>query len=129
VTEQVFFGRSACSVDRTLRMLRDAGVTIALDDFGTGFASLTHLRRFPVDALKIDRSFVADLEKRDVAEIVRAVLALGRSLGIATVAEGIENEAQAEWLRTNGCALGQGFGLGAPMAAAEVPAFLGAGRR
>ena len=121
VVENVFIGRSGDQVDRTLRTLSEAGVTIALDDFGTGFASLTHLRRFPVDVLKIDRSFVSTLgdERADQA-IVNALVGMAHSLGIDTVAEGVETEAQAECLRSFGCMRGQGFLFGKAVPAACV---------
>jgi EAL domain-containing protein (putative c-di-GMP-specific phosphodiesterase class I) len=96
VTETVFLGRSAEHVAATLKQLRDAGVRIALDDFGTGFASLTHLKQFPVDEIKIDRTFVRDMERdRDDSAIVSAVIGLGRSLGMTVVAEGVETPGQA----------------------------------
>lgn len=110
VTETVFLGRGAEYVERALKALSDAGVTIALDDFGTGYASLSHLKQFPVDVIKIDRSFVAGLgRENDAGAIVEAVINLGRSLGIAVVAEGIETLAQEAALRAAGCHYGQGY--------------------
>src|SRR6185369_12160581 len=105
-----------------LRTLSDAGIRIALDDFGTGYASLSHLKQFPIDVIKIDQCFVRDLEEDpDDAAIIRAVLNLGYSLGIQTVAEGIEGEAQADYLRAGGCHFGQGYLFSPAVAAAEVP--------
>ncbi|MGO4571873.1 putative bifunctional diguanylate cyclase/phosphodiesterase [Microvirga sp. 2TAF3] len=125
VTESVFLGRSAGYVERALRMLSAAGVTIALDDFGTGYASLTHLKRFPSDVIKVDRSFISDLEAdAEGAAIVKAVLSLGRSLGIEVVAEGVETLAQASLLWEQGCGLGQGYFFGWPMAAETVQHFV-----
>ncbi|MES1971673.1 MAG: EAL domain-containing protein [Pseudomonadota bacterium] len=124
VTESVFFGRRAESVERTLNALNRAGVTIALDDFGTGYASLTHLKQFPVDVLKIDRSFVSKLTDNDGEEdavIVGAVLNLAHNLGIVTVAEGIETIAQRNYLRRKGCDLGQGYLFSRAVAASRVP--------
>jgi EAL domain-containing protein (putative c-di-GMP-specific phosphodiesterase class I) len=96
-----------------------------LDDFGTGYASLSHLKQFPVDAIKIDRSFIRDLEDDpDDAAIVRALIGLGKSLGIKIVAEGIETEHQAAYLRTLGCDFGQGFLFGAPIPGRDVLALL-----
>ncbi|RZK01224.1 MAG: EAL domain-containing protein [Novosphingobium sp.] len=96
VTETVFLGRGSDFVQRALKMLSDAGVSIALDDFGTGYASLRHLKQFPVDVIKIDRSFVQNMETdADDAAIIEAVLNLARSLKIEVVAEGIETASQA----------------------------------
>jgi diguanylate cyclase (GGDEF)-like protein/PAS domain S-box-containing protein len=122
VTESVFLGRHADNVERALRVLTAAGVTIALDDFGTGYASLTHLKRFPVNAIKIDRSFVRDIEvDAGDAAIVRALLSLGQSLGIAVVAEGVETAAQAAFLKGHGCDLAQGHFFGHPLPAEDIP--------
>ncbi|TIU25077.1 MAG: EAL domain-containing protein, partial [Mesorhizobium sp.] len=97
------------TVLRTLGQLRGLGVRIALDDFGTGYSSLGYLRRFPVDKIKIDRSFIRDLDRRDTAAIVRTVIGLGIELGITVTAEGVETEAQLEMLRKAGCGEAQGF--------------------
>lgn len=110
VTETVFLGRGAESVAKTLRTLASAGIRIVLDDFGTGYASLSHLNQFPIHALKIDRSFVSKLESAPhQAAIVRAIIKLGRSLGIEIVAEGVENEAQLDFLTKHRCHHGQGY--------------------
>ena len=111
-----------------VRELKGLGARLAVDDFGTGYSSLSQLRRFPVDLLKIDGSFVRSMstEPRDEA-LVRAVLGLGRSLQIPTVAEGIETTAQLETLRANDCDLGQGFLLGRPMPAGELAGYLAKG--
>jgi diguanylate cyclase (GGDEF)-like protein/PAS domain S-box-containing protein len=100
---------------RILRQLREAGVGVCVDDFGTGHASLASLRNFPVNGLKIDRSFVSglgDLGPNDA--IVRATILLGQSLKLAITAEGVETAAQASWLRSEGCDLLQGFHTGHP---------------
>ena len=97
---------------RSLQRLRDAGVLAQIDDFGTGYSSLSYLHKFPIHGLKIDRSFVADLRPGDIggsAPIVRAILALARSLGIEAIAEGVETTAQRDALLRLGCELGQGF--------------------
>jgi EAL domain-containing protein (putative c-di-GMP-specific phosphodiesterase class I) len=95
---------------------------IALDDFGTGYASLSHLKQFPVDSIKIDRSFVRDLaENPNDTAILQAVLHLGQSLGIDTVAEGIETQVQADFLRAQGCNLGQGYLFGKAVPRARIP--------
>jgi diguanylate cyclase (GGDEF)-like protein/PAS domain S-box-containing protein len=110
VTETVFLGRGAEHVQDALKALSAEGIQIALDDFGTGYASLSHLNHFPVNVIKIDRSFISNLETSDHdAAIVRAVINLGRSLGIKIVAEGIETNEQAEFLRRHRCHLGQGY--------------------
>ncbi len=125
VTETVFLGRGTEMVRHSLQSLNHAGVRIALDDFGTGYASLSHLKQFPVDRIKIDRSFVHDIEHDiDDAAIVRAVIHLGQSLGIETVAEGVETPAQAAYLRANGCDLAQGFLYSKALPASRVPALL-----
>jgi diguanylate cyclase (GGDEF)-like protein/PAS domain S-box-containing protein len=110
VTETVFLGRGAEYVERALQTLSAAGVAIALDDFGTGFASLSHLKQFPVHIIKIDRSFVRDLQlDGGDGAIVDAVISLGKSLRIDVVAEGIETAAQHDTLLALGCRYGQGF--------------------
>lgn len=111
VTEGVMLDRSADTILANLRALHDAGICIALDDFGTGYASLVHLRQLPVDRLKIDRSFIANLEEPggEAMAIVRAIVGLGRGLGKVVVAEGVETRTQALRLRQLGCQLGQGY--------------------
>lgn len=121
VTETVFLGRGADHVVRALKLLSAEGVSIALDDFGTGYASLRHLKQFPVDVLKIDQNFVRDLHKPDDAAIIQAVLRLGQSLGIRTVAEGIECASQAQHLFKSGCDYGQGHLYSKALPAARVP--------
>ncbi len=122
VTETVFLGRGASYVERALKTLSRGGVRIALDDFGTGYASLSHLKQFPVDILKIDRSFVRDVERdEDASAIIGAVVNLGKSLNIRTVAEGIETAEQAARLTAKGCDYGQGFFYSPAVPAAELP--------
>jgi EAL domain-containing protein (putative c-di-GMP-specific phosphodiesterase class I) len=125
VTETVLLGSGSEQVSLTLERLHDLGIQIALDDFGTGFACLTHLKRYPVDLIKIDQSFVRDLEHDpDDAAIVSALVGLGSSLKIGVVAEGVETKGQAEFLRRNACESVQGFLFAKPMAASRVPWFL-----
>jgi diguanylate cyclase (GGDEF)-like protein/PAS domain S-box-containing protein len=125
VTETVFLGRGAEYVHRALALLSSHGVKIALDDFGTGYASLRHLKQFPVDIIKIDRSFVRDMEVDPGDEaIVRAVINLGKSLGISVVAEGIEAESQAARLLELGCDFGQGFAFSHAVSASRVPTLI-----
>lgn len=103
-----------------LRALREAGAALALDDFGTGFSSLNYLNRFPVDELKIDRSFISDvaLGGRHGA-IAASIIALGREFGLRVVAEGVETAAQADFLVRHGCPQQQGFLHARPMPAAD----------
>jgi diguanylate cyclase (GGDEF)-like protein/PAS domain S-box-containing protein len=122
VTETVFLGRGGEYVDRALKLLAHEGVTIALDDFGTGYASLSHLKQFPVHIIKIDQSFVRDIQSAtDDAAIIKAVLNLGKSLGIKVVAEGIETPVQAAYLARLGCEYGQGFLFSQAVGAARIP--------
>ncbi|MET3591082.1 MULTISPECIES: EAL domain-containing protein [Mesorhizobium] len=123
ITETVMMDESD-KVLKTLRQLRGLGVRIALDDFGTGYSSLGYLRRFPVDKIKIDRSFIHDLDKRDTAAIVRTVIGLGTELGITVTAEGVETEAQLDMLRKAGCGEAQGFLIGVPAKASEMSRLL-----
>lgn len=125
VTETVLLDRSADRIETTLNGLHRLGVTLALDDFGTGYASLSHLKRFPVDRLKIDQSFVRDIgTDPDDAVIVRAIINLAHSLGMDVVAEGIETEAQFEYLRLNGCDVAQGYLFSKPLVVAEAARYL-----
>jgi diguanylate cyclase (GGDEF)-like protein len=108
-----------------LGALKDLGVRLVLDDFGTGYSSLSYLKRFPIDAIKIDRGFIAGLgtDRGDTA-IVAAVINMARALGISVIAEGVENEAQAAALRTLGCDFAQGFHYSPPVPADVFGAFL-----
>ena len=122
VTEGAFLGRNACYVARALNQLSSSGVRISLDDFGTGYASLTHLKQFPLDAIKIDRSFVDGIGKRaDDTTIVKTLIGLGRSLGIETIAEGLETKQQVAFVKAQGCAVGQGFYFGRALPADLIP--------
>ena len=109
----------------TLRELKRLGVGIAIDDFGTGYSSLSYLKRFPLDALKIDRSFVHDLDAGDGDRaLVSAIIAMARSLGLRTLAEGVETERQAELLMALGCTQMQGFLYSKAVPAAEIAALV-----
>jgi diguanylate cyclase (GGDEF)-like protein/PAS domain S-box-containing protein len=120
ITESVLLHASEETI-QALHQLRSMGISIVLDDFGTGYSSLSYLRMFPFDKIKIDRSFVHELSKSsDCASIVSAVASLGRSLQIATVAEGIETEDQLILVRAAGCTHAQGFLFGRPCPAAEL---------
>lgn len=123
-TENSLVEQDNVAVAKVLDTLDAEGVYIALDDFGTGHSSLVHLRQFNIATLKIDRSFVRDMTTdREDAAIVHGVTMLARSLGIATVAEGIETEEQAQMLVESGCSYGQGYLFGRPIAADQVGYF------
>src|SRR6476619_8219376 len=108
-----------------LSRVRATGVKVWLDDFGTGFSGLSHLRRVPVDGVKIDRSFIADvLRDPDDLALTTAIIAMAHSLGITVVAEGVEKEGQYAILRERGCDLAQGYWLGHPVDAAEFAELL-----
>jgi EAL domain-containing protein (putative c-di-GMP-specific phosphodiesterase class I) len=104
-----------------LEELKKLGVGIALDDFGTGYSSLSYVHRFPVDILKIDRSFVADVETEEGSRaIATAVIALGHQLGLKIVGEGVENKLQERFLMENGCEEVQGYLYSKPLPAVEI---------
>lgn len=121
ITERVLIADAPMTI-AILQRLHEIGVRIAMDDFGTGYSSLGYLRQFHFDRIKIDRSFVADLDENDQGSlaIVRAVAGLSSSLNIATTAEGVESEQQFERLRAEGCDMVQGFLLGMPVPAEDV---------
>jgi diguanylate cyclase (GGDEF)-like protein len=120
ITETAVMG-DEIQTSALLARLRAMGVKIWLDDFGTGFSGLSHLRRVPVDGVKIDRSFVADvLRDPDDLALTSAIIAMAHSLGITVIAEGVENEGQFSILRERGCDHAQGYWLGRPMAATEL---------
>jgi diguanylate cyclase (GGDEF)-like protein len=124
ITESVLMQESEASV-RILHQLRSLGVRIAMDDFGTGYSSLSYLRRFPFDKIKIDRAFVRELSRNpESTAIVRAIVSLGRSLGISTTAEGVETQEQLDIVRAEGCTEVQGYLLSEPKPAREALALL-----
>jgi len=128
ITESVAMAaveRTSCVLDSIAAL----GISLAIDDFGAGHSSLTRLRHLPAAALKVDRALLEGVpEDRDALEVVRATLALAQALGIPTVAEGVETEAQRAVLAEAGCTLAQGFGLARPMPAADVTDLLTAAR-
>lgn len=127
LTESVLM-RDAESSDSLLHALADLGVKLAVDDFGTGYSSLSYLRRFPIDTLKIDQSFVNHMtSNQDDATIVSAVIGMGKSLKQHVIAEGVETPEQHAFLLAHDCDEGQGYYFGRPMAAAALATFMQAG--
>ena len=128
LTESILMGESSV-IDRTLQRLGALGVRFAIDDFGTGYSSLAYLKRFHVDRLKIDRSFIHDATNdADDAAIVRAVIQMARSLKLNIIAEGVETDEQARFLMREGCQAAQGYLFSRPLPAGDLEALLAAGR-
>jgi len=124
ITESALIGNCEVAM-ATLESLKAWGMCLALDDFGMGYSNLHHLQAFPFDRLKIDASFTRGMTgTRESRKIVAAIVGLGHSLGLSTVAEGIETEAQADMLVSMGCEIGQGWLFGHPVPAEEVPAVI-----
>ena len=126
VTETVLIGQLGPEVRRMLEELRSFGVMVALDDFGTGYASLTHLQQFPVDVIKIDKSFIDRIDESapQATAVIDAVLQMARRLGMQSVAEGVETVSQARYLRARGCTIGQGYLFSPPVTADQVTKIL-----
>jgi EAL domain-containing protein (putative c-di-GMP-specific phosphodiesterase class I) len=125
LTESMLLEHTAAMMT-LMHRLRALGVRLAIDDFGTGYSSLSYLQRLPIDILKIDRAFVERLgTDANAAALVRAIVSLGESMSLKTIAEGIENAQQAERLRGLGCDFGQGFFYGMPMSAEELEVYIG----
>jgi EAL domain-containing protein (putative c-di-GMP-specific phosphodiesterase class I) len=124
LTESVLMQDAESSVS-LLGALKDLGVQLAIDDFGTGYSSLSYLKRFPIDILKIDQSFVRDVatDSNDAA-IVNAVISMGKNLKQRVIAEGVETPAQLAFLRTWQCDTGQGFLFSHPLPAADFESLL-----
>ncbi len=124
ITESALMRDARVTVDR-LKELKGIGVNIAIDDFGTGYSSMAYLRQFPVDVLKIDRSFVADMsESPDAQALIHTLVELGRTLGLVTLAEGIEAESQLEVLRRERCDVGQGYMFSRPVSPRAIDRLL-----
>lgn len=124
LTESVVLENVDDVIER-MQQIRALGVTFSLDDFGTGFSSLSYLKRLPLDQVKIDQSFVRDItsDPNDAA-IVLAIIAMSRSLGIEVIAEGVETQAQLDFLAASGCENYQGYLFGKPMSIAEWDSML-----
>jgi len=125
ITESALMRDALTAVDR-LRALKTLGITLAIDDFGTGYSSLSYLRQFPIDVLKIDRSFVNGMvESVEGGALIHTMVQLGQALRLRTVAEGIETEEQLRHLQDEGCRDGQGYLFARPISPSEVEHFFG----
>jgi diguanylate cyclase (GGDEF)-like protein/PAS domain S-box-containing protein len=122
--------RNFDATSAVLQSLSAMGIRIAVDDFGTGYSNLSYLKRFPINTLKLDKSFVHDIpENANIATIVRSVIHMGQSLHLQVVAEGVENAEQLKFLRAYGCAEGQGFYFSKPVDPSECQALISVGER
>ena len=127
LTESALMHNTDATVE-TMRQIKKLGVRLALDDFGTGYSSLSYLKRFPIDVLKIDQSFTFEVTSDEgAASITRAIIAMARSLNMSTVAEGVETQAQLEFLGALGCDVMQGFHISRPLPVGQITALLDAG--
>jgi len=125
ITESTLMGDVESAI-LTMRHIKEMGISIAIDDFGTGYSSLSYLKRFPIDVLKVDRSFVMDIPKdRNDMEITAAVIAMAHKLHLKVVAEGIETQAQLDFLKDNHCEYGQGYYIAKPMPMEQLEAYIG----
>ena len=120
ITENVFF-ENVIDIKQKLERIRELGVRLSLDDFGTGYSSLSYLQSLSFDSVKIDRSFVDDLEtNKDSRAIIRSIVNLADAIGFETVAEGVENEKQLQFLNLEGCNMVQGFYFSKPVPAESI---------
>lgn len=128
-TESVIMEKAVTTID-ILKELKGMGITLSVDDFGTGYSSLSYLKHFPIDRIKIDQSFVAELARdRDDAAIVEAVVSLAHILNLRVLAEGVETEEQVRFLENLGCDEAQGYYMAQPLKAADAACFLEPGYR
>jgi EAL domain-containing protein (putative c-di-GMP-specific phosphodiesterase class I) len=124
ITESVLINDASAALE-ILNGLKNLGVKIAMDDFGTGYSSLGYLNSFPFDKIKIDKSFIGDMDSKDKSgAIVKSVIGLGQSLNMVTTAEGVETPEQAEFLRQEGCDQVQGYYFSKPVTAPELSTFI-----
>ena len=124
ITESMLM-RNASSIVTSLEALSQLGIHFAIDDFGTGYSSLSYLRRFPIDTIKIDQSFIRDIpENEDDAAITQAIIGLAKSLSLNVIAEGVENEKQLAFLKQHECYYIQGYYYGSPIQAGEITGIL-----
>jgi len=124
ITESVLMKNGETDI-QALQALSSMGMRFAIDDFGTGYSSLTYLKRFPINILKIDQAFVRDITiNLDDAAIVRAIITMAHSLGMKTVAEGVETREQLDFLRTQGCDFAQGHFFSPPLPGEEIERLL-----
>ncbi len=113
ITESCLLPERAAETQRVLQKLRQLGIRLAIDDFGTGYSSLSYLRHLPIDCLKIDRSFIKTLpDNTNDRQITSAIIAMANAMGLDVIAEGVESQAQQEFLLTAGCKFGQGYWFG-----------------
>jgi EAL domain-containing protein (putative c-di-GMP-specific phosphodiesterase class I) len=126
LTETVLMQHAGSSAN-ALGQLKAIGVRLAVDDFGTGYSSLSYLTRFPVDALKLDQSFVRDITSTDDAIVIRAVISMGKSLKHTVIAEGVETPEQLAFLQAHGCEEGQGYYFSRPVVAQQFAKLLSTG--
>ena len=125
ITESTLMGDVESAI-LTMRHIKEMGISMAIDDFGTGYSSLSYLKRFPIDILKVDRSFVMDIpEDRNDMAITAAVIAMAHKLQLKVVAEGIETQAQLDFLKDNRCEYGQGYFIAKPMPVEQLEAYIG----
>jgi EAL domain-containing protein (putative c-di-GMP-specific phosphodiesterase class I) len=128
LTESILMQNIETTITK-LQELKDIGIRISLDDFGTGYSSLSYLKRIPIDTIKIDRSFINDIDKKtDSAEITKAIIAMAHSLSLKVVAEGVETEKQLAFLIENRCDLVQGFYISPPLPKDAIIQFLKEGK-
>lgn len=123
LTESVMMKNAASNLDK-LNALAKNNITLSIDDFGTGYSSLSYLHQFPVHTLKIDRSFISDMEGDEQAVIVTAILAMAKGMGITVIAEGVESQWQYDFLKEKGCEIGQGYYISKPMGVDKFYALL-----
>jgi len=124
ITETIAMQDAENSTSKMHR-LKELGVKLSMDDFGTGYSSLSYLHRFPLDVIKIDRSFVKDIKgNRDDGAIAKAVIAMAHSMNLKVIAEGVETREQYEFLKEHGCEIVQGYLISRPLPVAELELFL-----